>query len=112
MKLAHTLALTAALSLGVLSAQAAEPKPDSKTEGASSAGTSAAAGGVSRDLDQQFRKLDKDRDGFLSKQEAASDGVSGEDFDKHDKNHDGKLDEAEFQSLQADKAGDRSLGTK
>jgi hypothetical protein len=108
-----TLALAGALSLSVASAQAAEPKTDSKTESASGApGASAAAGGISRDLEQQFRKLDKDRDGFLSKQEAASDGVSGADFDKHDKNHDGKLDQAEFQSLKADSAGDRSLGTK
>ena len=43
-----------------------------------------------------FNELDKDRDGLLSKAEAAS--VKGLDFAKADTNKDGRLDRAEYEA--------------
>ena len=39
-----------------------------------------------------FRKLDADKDGFLSRREAAAQPEVAANFDEADRNHDGKLD--------------------
>jgi len=66
-------------------------------------------GGVSRDLEQQFKALDRNGDGYLSRDEVAESMKSG--FEAADKNRDGKLDMAEFQALEANTSPDKSLGS-
>lgn len=68
------------------------------------------SGGVSRDLEKEFKALDRNGDGYLSREEL-TDGKLGSGFEQADKNRDGKLDMAEFQSLEADTSPDRSLGS-
>jgi hypothetical protein len=43
-----------------------------------------------------FAELDKDKDGYISKAEAAADPALAGDFDKFDLNNDGKLNRAEY----------------
>jgi EF hand len=51
-------------------------------------------------LDYKMELLDKDNDGFVSRAEAA--GVPGlaKEFDKFDRNRDGKLDRAELEAAE------------
>ena len=70
----------------------------------------ATAGAVSRDLEKQFTTLDRNGDGFISQDELSGNAAFAKAFDAADKNHDGKLDRAEFQALQAEGSPDRSLG--
>lgn len=69
-----------------------------------------AAGGASRDLERQFKDLDRNRDGALSREEIAQHAALAEGFAQADKNSDGNLDMAEFRSLQANASPDRSYG--
>ena len=50
-------------------------------------------------VDNYFRALDLNGDGFVSLAEAAGDPVIVQRFDKGDKNRDGKLSEKEFANL-------------
>ena len=68
-------------------------------------------GGVSRDLEAQFKALDRDGDGFVSQAELKPNQSLAAGFKDADKNGDGKLDLSEFQSLQASASTDRSLGS-
>jgi hypothetical protein len=76
------------------------------TEGSAGAGATTeknrTAGGVSEDLLKEFRGLDSDKDGFLSRSELSSKRELAEAFDKADKDGDGKLDPAEYRVLQAE----------
>ena len=49
--------------------------------------------------DERFDKLDYDRDGRLSKAEAAGNADLIKGFDRNDRNRDGKLSMAEYQRL-------------
>jgi hypothetical protein len=84
---------------------------NSSSQGASAASSSKAEGGVSRDLVKEFKALDGDGDGYLSKSEVSSTPALVSGFDAADKNGDGKLDQAEFQALEANTSSDRSLGS-
>jgi hypothetical protein len=84
----------------------------------SSAGASAAAGsskkpegGVSRDLEKEFKALDRDGDGSLSRAEVEQNSALQSGFQAADKNGDGKLDMSEFQAMEAAASPDRSLGS-
>lgn len=68
-------------------------------------------GGVSRDLEQQFKALDRNGDGFISRDELMADKALSGGFNNADKNRDGKLDMPEFQALEANRSPDRSLGS-
>jgi EF-hand domain pair len=68
-------------------------------------------GGASRDLEKQFKSLDRNGDGFVSKEELMSDKSLSGSFNSADKNRDGKLDMSEFQGLEANRSPDRSLGS-
>jgi hypothetical protein len=68
-------------------------------------------GGVSRDLEQQFKTLDRNGDGSLSSEELAGNKAFAGGFKDADKNGDGKLDMSEFQALEATSSQDRSLGS-
>lgn len=71
----------------------------------------AKAGGVSRDLEKQFTTLDRNGDGFISREELSGNEAFTKAFEAADKDHDGKLDRAEFQALEAEGSPDRSLGS-
>ena len=72
--------------------------------------TSATKGGISTQMEKDFRNLDRDGDGYLSKAELKGQKKLLAKFADADKNHDGKLDLSEFQVLQAEASPDRSLG--
>ncbi len=67
-------------------------------------GAAYAADEVGKDKnDPGFHALDKDKDGSLSRMEAASNAELRKNFDKHDANHDGKLSRAEYLSAMTKK---------
>jgi len=55
--------------------------------------------GLSAQADERFDKLDFDRDGKLSKAEAAGNADLIMGFDRNDRNRDGKLSQAEYDRL-------------
>ena len=63
------------------------------------------------DTEKEFRALDRNGDGFLSRTELESSKVLAARFDAADKNRDGRLDLAEFQGLEADASSDRNVGS-
>src|SRR3954466_14087663 len=72
-----------------------------------SAGSSS-AGATKDDTNQEFRKLDKNKDGSISKDEAKG-SEHEKDFSKYDKNNDGKLSKEEFSA--AERAEKSSTGS-
>jgi len=68
---------------------------------------SSTASGASSDANSEFSKLDKNKDGYISRAEA-----KGSDHEKHfskyDKNRDGKLSKREFSA--GEKAEDAASG--
>ena len=56
---------------------------------------------ATRSEDSTFAKLDVNKDGYITKIEAASDAALTRDFDKFDLNHDGKLNRAEYLAARA-----------
>jgi hypothetical protein len=54
---------------------------------------------ASSDKEAMFRRLDIDGDGFVSKAEAAGNEPVTVGFDRADRNHDGKLSFAEYDSI-------------
>ena len=75
------------------------------------AGDEKPQGGVSRDLEQQFKALDRNGDGFISRDELMADKALSGGFNNADQNRDGKLDMPEFQALEANRSPDTSLGS-
>ena len=55
--------------------------------------------GLSAEADERFDKLDFDRDGKLSKAEAAGNADLIKGFDRNDRNRDGKLSPVEYERL-------------
>ena len=55
--------------------------------------------GLSAEADDRFDKLDFDRDGKLSKAEAAGNADLINGFDRNDRNRDGKLSLTEYERL-------------
>jgi hypothetical protein len=55
--------------------------------------------GLSAQADERFDKLDFDRDGKLSKAEAAGNADLIMGFDRNDRNRDGKLSAVEYERL-------------
>jgi len=66
---------------------------------ASASGGSTAKAPPSSDKEAMFRRLDIDGDGFVSKAEAAGNEAVTVGFDRADRNRDGKLSFAEYDSI-------------
>ena len=76
---------------------------------ASSSGGGQASAGASSGAEQMFKDLDKNKDGFISREEAKG-SPHEKEFDKLDKNGDGKLSREEHAA--AHKAQASTGGTK
>jgi hypothetical protein len=66
---------------------------------AASGGSTANRAPASSDKEAMFRRLDIDGDGFVSKAEAAGNEPATLGFDRADRNRDGKLSFAEYDSI-------------
>jgi Ca2+-binding EF-hand superfamily protein len=60
-----------------------------------------AASNVSRSDDSGFAKLDKNKDGYISKSEAKGEKTLSSNFAKWDMNNDGKINRAEYLAAMA-----------
>jgi Ca2+-binding EF-hand superfamily protein len=89
MKFAKTAVLAAsALALAVGSGWAADKEKST-------------VGNATRSDDSGFAKLDKNKDGYISKTEARGDGELSKNFAKWDLNNDGKINRAEYLAAMA-----------
>ena len=101
MKLAKSAVLAAAaLALAAGSAWSAD-KTSKKSEAAN----------MSRSDDSGFAKLDKNKDGYISKAEARGEKTLRANFKKWDMNNDGKINRAEYLAAMA-KEDATKLGKK
>jgi Ca2+-binding EF-hand superfamily protein len=102
MKIAKTLVLAAStLALAVGSAWAADadkPMDNKNNDGKLSKKEAANA---SRSDTSGFAKLDKNKDGYISKAEAKGEQELSKNFDKWDMNNDGKINRAEYLAAMA-----------
>jgi hypothetical protein len=92
-------------------AYADSPRDSSAGSSAATSSSNKPVGGVSRDLEKEFKALDRDGDGFLSRSEVEQKSALQSGFQAADKNADGKLDMSEFQAMEATASPDRSLGS-
>jgi hypothetical protein len=77
-------------------------------------------GNATRSDDSGFAKLDKNKDGYISKLEAKAEPELAKNFDKWDLNNDGKINRAEYLAAMAkedavklkDKVSDKVSGDK
>jgi hypothetical protein len=83
MKAARLIIATSALALAFGSAVAGDKDKS-------------AAGNATRADDSGFAKMDKNKDGYISKSEAKGHPAFSKDFAKRDMNNDGKLNRAEY----------------
>jgi hypothetical protein len=109
MKFALSLAAAGlALAVGSSYADTSNSKDKGKMErkGNSSAGSTAPAAQAALDTvgEQRFKALDIDGDGAISKAEAAGNADLVQGFDRADRNRDGKLSRAEYDSIGKPKA--------
>lgn len=96
-KVIHLAALAATFACG---AALAQTTPPTTAPGSASTGTAGA----------EYTKLDKDKDGTVSKKEASSNKELTKQWDTLDVNKDGKLDEAEFAQFESSSIGSGSTG--
>jgi hypothetical protein len=100
MKFAKTLVLSAAsLALAMGSAWAADKPMDGKN--ADGKVSKKEAANASRSDESGFAKLDKNKDGYISKAEAGGHGELSGNFAKWDMNNDGKINRAEYLAAMA-----------
>ena len=103
MKLHHLVAIAAVTTFaGAVSAQTAPIGQPSSTPSSPSTSSPSSASSSMSDTGG-FAKLDKDRDGSVSKKEAAANKDLTKQWDTLDTNKDGKLDPGEFAAFEAPK---------
>lgn len=111
MKANRVIALAALAAFGVAlsgtaAAQAIPPSTGSTTDPATST-TDMGTGTTSGD---EFTKLDKDKDGMISKKEGKKNKELADRWNTLDANQDGKLDQAEFAQFETAPATDTGGG--
>src|SRR3954471_9854111 len=102
MKLVKTAVMVASVfALAAGSAWAADA--DKPMDGKNSDGkiSKKEASNASRSNESGFAKLDKDKDGYISKAEAKGEPELSANFDKWDLNNDGKINRAEYLAAMA-----------
>lgn len=107
MKIAKTVLIVSAFALAAGSAFAADKEKST-------------VGNATRSDDSGFAKLDKNKDGYISKLEAKGEAELSKNFDKWDLNNDGKINRAEYLAAMAkedavktkDKISDKISGDK
>ena len=110
-------ALVTAIALAFAGAAIAQ-KADKPMDGKNADGklTKKEASNVSRSDDSGFAKLDKDKDGYISKAEGKGNAEFTSNFDKWDMNNDGKINRAEYLAAMAKhdagRAVDKVTGNK
>ena len=98
MKIAKTVLIASAFALATGSAWAADKDKSSSTDKSSAGAT---VGNTTRSDDSGFAKLDKNKDGYISKLEAKGEAELSKNFDKWDLNNDGKINRAEYLAAMA-----------
>jgi Ca2+-binding EF-hand superfamily protein len=88
MKIAKTVLIASAFALAAGSAFAAD-------------NDKSAVGNATRSDESGFAKLDKNKDGYISKLEAKGEPELSKNFDKWDLNNDGKINRAEYLAAMA-----------
>ena len=112
MKIAKTVVLAAsAFALAVGSAWAAD-KADKPMDGKNNDGklSKKEVSNASRSDDSGFAKLDKNKDGYISKAEAKGEPELAKNFDKWDLNNDGKINRAEYLAAMAKEDTSKVVG--
>jgi Ca2+-binding EF-hand superfamily protein len=99
MKIAKTVLIASAFALAAGSAWAADKDKSSSSSSDKSVGST--VGNTTRSDDSGFAKLDKNKDGYISKLEAKGEPELSKNFDKWDLNNDGKLNRAEYLAAMA-----------
>ena len=102
MKLVKTTVVVAsvfALAIGSAWAADADKPMDSKNSDGKLSKKEAA--NASRSNESGFAKLDKNKDGYISKAEAKGEAELSANFDKWDLNNDGKINRAEYLAAMA-----------
>jgi hypothetical protein len=85
---------------------------DSRSANASASGGATAERPPVNEKQAMFRQLDIDGDGFISKAEAAGNAPVTLGFDRADRNKDGKLSFAEYDSIGRPRAAKKSAQSK
>jgi opacity protein-like surface antigen len=98
MKIAKILLLSASLALAMSAAYAADT-PKSRKSAKEQSASSGATAPRDPEKDKAFHELDLDGDGKVSKAEAAGHAAVTLGFDRADRNKDGKLSFAEYDSI-------------
>ena len=104
MKFTKTLVVgAAAMALAVGSAWAADKTADKPMDGKNADGklSKTEVANASRSDHSGFAKLDKNKDGYISKLEAKGESELSKNFDKWDLNNDGKINRAEYLAAMA-----------
>ena len=99
MKIAKTVLIASAFALAAGSVWAADKDKSSSSTDKSSVGST--VGNATRSDESGFAKLDKNKDGYISKLEAKGEPELSKNFDKWDLNNDGKLNRAEYLAAMA-----------
>lgn len=95
---AMMLTLTAAGALLAMRAQAQTPEPDAAAPAQAAPSPAAAPKYAAKDMAMAFSYMDANKDGKVSREEAAGFRGVARHFDEADTNHDGFLSREEFES--------------